>query len=61
MDVKYFTSNFLEIRDTTGMSLNSEQLRAVSIIDGPLLILAGAGSGKTHTLTERVYSMIKEV
>mgnify|MGYP003532354917 CR=1 FL=1 len=41
--------------------LNSEQLRAVSIIDGPLLILAGAGSGKTHTLTERVYSMIHEV
>lgn len=31
--------------------LNSEQLRAVSIIDGPLLILAGARSGKTHTLT----------
>lgn len=41
--------------------LNSEQIRAVSIIDGPLLILAGAGSGKTHTLTERVYSMIHEV
>lgn len=41
--------------------LNSEQLRAVSIIDGPLLILAGAGSGKTHTLTERVYSMIHDV
>ncbi len=41
--------------------LNPEQFRAVSIIDGPLLILAGAGSGKTHTLTERVYSMIHEV
>lgn len=42
-----------------GMTLNSEQLRAVSIIDGPLLILAGAGSGKTHTLTERVVTMIQ--
>ncbi|MBP8016588.1 UvrD-helicase domain-containing protein, partial [Candidatus Gracilibacteria bacterium] len=29
-------------------------------IDGPLLILAGAGAGKTHTLTERVSFMIKE-
>jgi len=41
--------------------LNSEQRRAVDIIDGPLLILAGAWSGKTHTLTERVYHMINTV
>lgn len=41
--------------------LNSEQLRAVSITEGPLLILAWAGSGKTHTLTERVYYMIQEI
>lgn len=41
--------------------LNSEQLRAIQIIDGPLLILAGAGSGKTHTLTERVYTMIHDI
>jgi DNA helicase-2/ATP-dependent DNA helicase PcrA len=34
--------------------LNSEQLKAVKTIDGSVLILAGAGSGKTKTLIERV-------
>lgn len=40
--------------------LNSEQRKAVEIVDGPLLILAGAGSGKTHTLTERIVSLIQD-
>lgn len=38
--------------------MNSEQLKAVFKIKGPLLILAGAGSGKTTVLVNRIANMI---
>jgi len=40
--------------------LNKEQYEAATYVDGPLLILAGAGSGKTNTMTHRMAYMIKE-
>ena len=39
--------------------LNSEQRKAVFCVDGPLLILAGAGSGKTTVLVKRIAFIIK--
>ena len=38
--------------------LNKEQQIAINIVDGPILILAGAGSGKTRVLTEKIAHLI---
>ena len=41
-------------------NLNDAQKEAVSYLDGPLLIVAGAGSGKTKVLTSRIAHIIKQ-
>lgn len=46
----------IEVRDT---GLNPEQQAAVEHADGPLQLIAGAGTGKTFTLTERVANLVR--
>jgi len=61
--VKICTFEFSEILDVSSVDysneLNSVQEKAVMCMDGPILIIAGAGSGKTRVLTYRIAQLIK--
>lgn len=46
--------------NATKVLLNEKQQEAVLHTEGPLLILAGAGAGKTKTITERIVEIIKK-
>jgi DNA helicase II / ATP-dependent DNA helicase PcrA len=52
--------NQLNTTEPTESTLDPSQQKAVSTIAGPLLLLAGAGSGKTRVLTRRTAALIKE-
>ena len=50
----------LDFMTDSMQGLNKEQIDAVQTINGPMLILAGAGSGKTKVLTCRIAHLLNE-
>ena len=50
----------MEVTEFITKNLNPPQRQAVESLGGPLLILAGAGSGKTRVLTHRMVNMIAQ-
>ncbi len=53
-------SNTSEAFEKAYINLNPEQKKAVDTVEGPVMVLAGPGTGKTHILTLRIANILKK-